>query len=139
MPRISARKPPVVPIRARVVDTPQLPKRKRGRPPKSVATGMAVKTFNKKCSEFDSALLPVVRSMFSFLLSVFVSQLEYLKSDPGLLSSWHLAKLDRKSRTLVQVGENAISLVNSYPATAAERTTLRQYLSQSMLFLLVLN
>ena len=65
------------------------------------------------------------------------SQLEYLKTDPDLLNCWHFAKLDRRSRTLIDIGQNAISLVNSYPATAPERTVLRQYLSQSMFLDLV--
>ena len=58
------------PIRGRLHDRPQVPeKRKRGRPQKSVATGMADKTFNRKCSEFDVAVRPVVESMVTLLCS----------------------------------------------------------------------
>lgn len=57
--------------RGRAADRPQVPeKRKRGRPQKSVATGMAGKTFNRKCSEFDAALRPVVNSMFPLPFSL---------------------------------------------------------------------
>jgi hypothetical protein len=136
MPKSSSKsgKSAKVPIRTRLADRPQVPeKRKRGRPAKSVATGMADKTFNRKCSEFDAAIRPVVESMSSpHFRDCFVSELEYLNSDPDLLNCWHFAKLDSRSRALVQMGENAVSLVNSYPATARERTTLRQHLSQSM-------
>ena len=48
------------------------------------------------------------------------SRLEYLKTDPDLANCWHFAKLDRRSRALIEIGENAISLVNSFPATAPE-------------------
>jgi len=70
--------------RARVKDTPRQPPRvrdtpqptkheKRGRPTKSVATGMDRTSFSRKCSEFEAAILPVVKSMFPVLGSVFLN------------------------------------------------------------------
>lgn len=61
--------------------------------------------------------------------------LEYLKTDPDLVNCWHFAKLDSRTKALVQIGENAVSLVDSYPATARERTALRGKLSESMILL----
>ena len=64
--------------------------------------------------------------------------LEYLETDPDLAICWHFSKCDSRTRALVQIGENAVALVDSYPRTARERTKLRQQLSQSMVFFLFL-
>lgn len=47
------------------------------------------------------------------------------------MQSWHISRLDLRTQTLLKIGENAAALVDSYPATARERTTLRQHLCQS--------
>lgn len=52
--------------RARVSTTTRKEtKRRRGRPSKTVATGMTPNTFRDRCKEFEKAILPVVRSMFA--------------------------------------------------------------------------
>lgn len=72
-------------------------------------------------------------------LTIFASDvshmLEYLKTDPDLVNCWHFAKLDSRTKALVEIGQNAVSLVQSYPATARERTALRGKLSESMILL----
>jgi hypothetical protein len=65
------------------------------------------------------------------------SQLEYDAADPDFMNSWHLSRLNMRTQTLVKIGENAANLVNSYPAKAPERTTLRQHLCQSTIYLIV--
>jgi hypothetical protein len=54
------------------------------------------------------------------------------------MQSWHFSRLKLRTQTLVKIGENAAALVDAYPATAPERTTLRQHLCQSMLSCLLL-
>jgi hypothetical protein len=64
------------------------------------------------------------------------SWIEFDAVDADFVHRWHLSKLDTKTRALIQIGKNAAALVASYPATAPERTTLRQQLCQGMRFLL---
>lgn len=118
---------------ARIQPPEELPRRGRGRPSVTIASGMTQNTFVKKCKALDRAINQLKKSMFHDY-SVRRSLVEYDAIDPDLFQSWHLSRLDQRTQTLVKVGENAVALVDSYPATAPERVTLRQQLSQSMLF-----
>ena len=47
-----------------------------------------------------------------------------LFGDVELVSRWHRESLSTADKTLLQVGKNAIALINSYPEKATERTSL---------------
>lgn len=119
------------------IQEPEPTPRQRGRPAATIATGMTKNTFVKKCQELDRAIRDLKESMFVSLFFFACSLEEYEDIDPDLLQSWHLSRLNLRTQTLVKVGENAAALVDSYPATAPERITLRQHLCQSMLSLVL--
>lgn len=107
------------------------PGRARGRPRATIAKGMSPNVMRKIFKKLDNSLDRVEKSMHvASIISNLQIALDAL--DPDVVNCWHFSRLDRRTRTLADIGENAVSLVNSYPSTAAERTTLRQYLCQSM-------
>ena len=63
---------------------------------------------------------------------------QYLTNSIGCTWSRYcqlLSRVDRFTRTLADIGENAVRLVDPNPKKSAERTSLRQHFSQSMWFL----
>lgn len=103
----------------------------KGRPFVSIAQGMKPQTLQRYLAAVDQEVSEIKRSMLSSFPSNLIL-VEYDALDPDLFNCWHFSRLDQCSRTLVDIGENAVSLVNSFPGTAAERTALRQSLTKSM-------
>lgn len=114
-------------------------RRPRGRPKATVEKGMSKKVQDRYYKQMDAAM----KRMDSRLHSFSFWRLEFAHLDPNLVNCWHFQRLDQNTRTLADIGENAVSLVNSMPATAKERTSLRQKFSESILLyshiLLLLN
>ena len=108
------------------------PGKPRGRPKKTVAKGMGRTVLNRHFERLDTLLAPL-KAGPQHLVLVLISYLELDAFDADLVNCWHFARLDMNTRTLADIGENAVSLVDSLPATAKERTSLRQQFSQSML------
>lgn len=58
-----------------------------------------------------------------------------------MVQGWHKARLSEDDSTILQIGVNIINTIDSYPATATERTSLIQSTSigkKSLFFFLTL-
>ena len=88
---------------------------------------------DRKFAELDALLDKSPLKKGSTAFSVHLSNVALDALDPDIINCWHFARVDRKTSTLAAIGENAVSLVDSYPDTSPEKTSLRQQFSQSML------
>lgn len=88
------------------------PARGKGRPAKTIRTGMSQKVLDRKFAQLD-ALLDNSQLKKGTILPLFIAShishaaLDAL--DPDIINCWHFARVDPATRTLADVGENAVS------------------------------
>lgn len=96
-----------------------------GRPQKLLKEGVSEKTLGRRYKELDALI--DVKSGMHFLneIAIYVAV-----DDKELLDRWHRARLNETDETTLEIGENTIGLIQSYPETSTARTSLMKSTSK---------